>query len=705
MRRLALYLTLVLSLMPSTSSALNLSWSSGITDLTFSEATRCTLVVQASPGEASGPGDWQLRWVVEGCELSPVVTTTCDSSVADVDRVIDSVAPVDWFGNVITVELCSREIDSHSTARYVFDLPPTARGRIQAVALDPTDPDSSRTTKSPIVTINGGLPDSLPPVILHTRTAHHSTEFTLSATGVGLSDQASILLVGLSNSWQLPLEVVSQTDTLLVARAQLAAHVPQCMLAIMNAAGAAQANAVIAGDPEPPLLDALGASCQRTYEETIYPLTMIQPKDFAFVLGGWTPSGVWVHHLFYIRQNQETKAHHGGIDFTEKNIGHAKSNDLVSWPMAEVDTAAIKVRPGMFDSKHVWAPYIVKRGLIYNMFYTGVADDGDQAIGLATSTDLVTWTQRVAPVFTDAQLSAWASPRGPLGTDPAQLRDPFVMPDPANPGLWLLYFVTIPSDHTNAQIVGVARSNGDFTQWSNDFPLYSTLHPYPGPGQFEADVESPTVFQYQGKWWLWYSIREIRPIWAISNPLSPIDQNAANWSQAVDTNEIIIDEFTGQPTGAYFYWHGAEFLQVNASQNITFLGGWDDQQVGISYIAVKPAEPPYLFEEHCPVSTTDVGGQDASFSEPRLSVVGARVVRGEMKVRVELVNAMRVQLAIYDVRGRRVKVLADGELPPGVSDLAWDGRSETGTTATSGVYFARLEVGTFRRFARGVLIH
>jgi hypothetical protein len=215
------------------------------------------------------------------------------------------------------------------------------------------------------------------------------------------------------------------------------------------------------------------------------------------------------------------------------------------------------------------------------MFYTGVAANNNQAIGLATSTDLVTWTQRTTPVLTASQLGAWASPFAPNG---AQLRDPFVMPDPASPGSWLMYFVTIPANNLDAQIVGVARSNGDFTQWSSDFPLYSTLHLYQDDENQtqRGDVESPTVFQYQGKWWLLYSVREIRPIWAISNATNPTDQNVANWSPTVDTNDLIIDEASQEPTNAYEYWHGAEFLQVNASQNITFLAGWNDQAVGIS---------------------------------------------------------------------------------------------------------------------------
>jgi hypothetical protein len=44
---------------------------------------------------------------------------------------------------------------------------------------------------------------------------------------------------------------------------------------------------------------------------------------------------------------------------------------------------------------------------------------------------------------------------------------------------------------------------------------------------------------------------------------------------------------------------------------------------------------------------------------------------------------------VYDVRGRRVRLLADDVLPRGVHTTVWDGRTDAGTPAASGVYFAR----------------
>jgi FlgD Ig-like domain/FG-GAP-like repeat len=49
-----------------------------------------------------------------------------------------------------------------------------------------------------------------------------------------------------------------------------------------------------------------------------------------------------------------------------------------------------------------------------------------------------------------------------------------------------------------------------------------------------------------------------------------------------------------------------------------------------------------------------------------------------------------VTLRIYDVAGRRVRTLEDGELPAGQYTRTWDGRNDSGVPLPSGTYFARL---------------
>ncbi|MGH7598845.1 MAG: T9SS type A sorting domain-containing protein, partial [bacterium] len=52
-----------------------------------------------------------------------------------------------------------------------------------------------------------------------------------------------------------------------------------------------------------------------------------------------------------------------------------------------------------------------------------------------------------------------------------------------------------------------------------------------------------------------------------------------------------------------------------------------------------------------------------------------------------------VKLQIFNLNGQLVKTLVDGELPQGVHQKRWNGRSQNGYTAASGVYWYRLQVG------------
>jgi hypothetical protein len=53
----------------------------------------------------------------------------------------------------------------------------------------------------------------------------------------------------------------------------------------------------------------------------------------------------------------------------------------------------------------------------------------------------------------------------------------------------------------------------------------------------------------------------------------------------------------------------------------------------------------------------------------------------------------RASLVIYDVLGRRVRTLVDGDVIPGEQAVTWDGATDAGGSAPSGVYIARLESG------------
>jgi beta-fructofuranosidase len=78
-------------------------------------------------------------------------------------------------------------------------------------------------------------------------------------------------------------------------------------------------------------------------------------------------------------------------------VGHATSADLIDWHY--VGTALEPGAVGAWDDRATWTGSIVKsdNGL-WHMFYTGTNKSKEngfvQRIGLATSTDLITWTKQ-----------------------------------------------------------------------------------------------------------------------------------------------------------------------------------------------------------------------------------------------------------------------------------------------------------------------
>ncbi len=65
-------------------------------------------------------------------------------------------------------------------------------------------------------------------------------------------------------------------------------------------------------------------------------------------------------------------------------------------------------------------------------------------------------------------------------------------------------------------------------------------------------------------------------------------------------------------------------------------------------------------------------------------------VRAATSIQFALPREEAVSLRIYDVSGRIVRTLSEGSWPAGSHRVAWDGKSDTGGSVPTGVYFYRL---------------
>ncbi len=63
-----------------------------------------------------------------------------------------------------------------------------------------------------------------------------------------------------------------------------------------------------------------------------------------------------------------------------------------------------------------------------------------------------------------------------------------------------------------------------------------------------------------------------------------------------------------------------------------------------------------------------------------------------------------VKLSIYNILGQKVKTLVDGEEQAGFKNVIWDGKNDRGEEVGSGIYFYRIQTGSFTKTAKMSLL-
>jgi hypothetical protein len=189
------------------------------------------------------------------------------------------------------------------------------------------------------------------------------------------------------------------------------------------------------------------------------------------------------YHLFYIKADETLPE-----ALRAKALGHASSTDLKHWTF---HPDVIPVVPNSWEESFVWAPHIVQSGGFYWMFYTGVNRNYAQAIGVAVSNDLFTWTKYPSnPVYTPS--TTWASWNSSTWSN---CRDPFVFQDQ---GTW--YLTTTAWTNASTGAISLASSS-DLLHWTDLGPLLV----HPGPTQAWHVLESTNLHYYGGNWHLFFT--------------------------------------------------------------------------------------------------------------------------------------------------------------------------------------------------------
>ncbi len=101
--------------------------------------------------------------------------------------------------------------------------------------------------------------------------------------------------------------------------------------------------------------------------------------------------------------------------------------------------------------------------------------------------------------------------------------------------------------------------------------------------------------------------------------------------------------------------------------------------LGVGGISEPPQEPPFRYE----LTPVAANAADITYSLP---------------------YATHVSLKVYNVTGRLVTQLADGEVEAGVHTLRWEGRDNINRKCSSGVYFVRMETKEYKASKKMVLL-
>jgi hypothetical protein len=73
---------------------------------------------------------------------------------------------------------------------------------------------------------------------------------------------------------------------------------------------------------------------------------------------------------------------------------------------------------------------------------------------------------------------------------------------------------------------------------------------------------------------------------------------------------------------------------------------------------------------------------------------------GRTSIAFELNAARHVSLAIFDLRGARIRTLVERSLEAGRYRMEWDGHSEDGTVVPAGIYWVQFQSGGTRERSR-----
>ncbi|MCK4408620.1 MAG: T9SS type A sorting domain-containing protein, partial [Candidatus Eisenbacteria sp.] len=192
-------------------------------------------------------------------------------------------------------------------------------------------------------------------------------------------------------------------------------------------------------------------------------------------------------------------------------------------------------------------------------------------------------------------------------------------------------------------------------------------------------------------------------------------------SRAVGHEPTLASEFGGYPDGggARLYWGRFDEIGLTGAINLYR----EDDVTGLyTRINSTPLGASSDFLDTEIEAGTEynyklgIGYQDSEFFIGPVAVGGApkshhlsqnapNPFRNGTSISYQLPSLTHVSLRVYDVSGRLVRILKEGEEPAGFYTAMWDRKDERGREVASGVYFYRYVTPLFEETRKMVVLH
>ncbi len=216
----------------------------------------------------------------------------------------------------------------------------------------------------------------------------------------------------------------------------------------------------------------------------------------------WTADDGHLYHLYYLHAPKSL----GNPDLRHRNaiVGHATSPDLRRWK--DHGPVLCPGQPDDFDGSATWTGSVVRGDdNIWRMFYTGCRllhpqeHTNVETIGVATSTDLHTWTKDPAVVL--AADTTWYETLDDGTWHEEAWRDPWVFK--AADGSWHMLITARSRSGSEARDRGVIghATSPDLNSWTVQSPLSGNSTGF-------AHLEVPQIVDVDGQQWLIFSCDE-----------------------------------------------------------------------------------------------------------------------------------------------------------------------------------------------------